>query len=80
MDWFEQLPNIRELVTCGGNISLGQAGPVDCAATACDEHDCLAMLVKRDDETLGQLLERLDAAIQHAVDDGKFTDEINRPV
>ncbi len=77
-DRFEQLPNIQELVTCGGNITVGQVGPVNCAATACDEHDCLAMLVKRDDETLGQLLERLDAAIDRAVEDGEFTDEINR--
>jgi ribosome assembly protein YihI (activator of Der GTPase) len=38
------------------------------------------MLVKRDDDTLGQLLERLDAAIHRAVEDGEFTDEINRRV
>jgi len=77
MDWFEQLPNIRELVTCGGEITLGQVGPIECAATACDEHDCLAMLVKGDDESLGQLLTRLDAAIHRAVEHGSFTDEIN---
>lgn len=80
MDWFEHLPNIKALVTNGGEITLGQAGPVECAATAADDHHCLAMLVKQDDETLGQLLERLDAAIDRAVEDGEFTDEINRRV
>lgn len=80
MEWFDQLPNIQALVTGAGDITLGPVGPIECAATACDEHDCLAMLVKRDDETLGQLLERLDAAIERAAEDGEFTDEINRPV
>lgn len=79
MDLFEKLPNIQALVTGGGEVTLGQAGPVECAATACDEHHCLAMLVKQDDESLTQLLERLDAAIDHALEEGEITDEINEP-
>lgn len=79
MDWFEHLPNIQALVTGGGDITLGQVGPIECAATAADDHHCLAMLVKQDDETLGQLLERLDAAIDHALEEGEITDEINEP-
>jgi len=39
----------------------------------------LAALVRRSDETLQQLLERLDRAVQLALDDEIFTDEINTP-
>jgi len=35
------------------------------------------MLVRRDDETLEQLLIRLDVAIEKAVEEEIFTDEIN---
>jgi hypothetical protein len=80
MDLFERLTNIQALVTGGGEVTIGQLGPVECAATACDEHHCLAMLVKRDDESLTQLLERLDAAIDHALEEGEITDEINEPM
>jgi len=36
--------------------------------------------VRRPDETLQQLLERLDRAVQLALQDEVFTDEINTPV
>jgi hypothetical protein len=37
------------------------------------------MLVRRDGETLAQLLIRLDAAIAKANDEDTFTDEVNVP-
>jgi len=37
------------------------------------------MLVRRNGETLGQLLIRLDRAIEKAVNEDIFTDEINPP-
>jgi hypothetical protein len=39
----------------------------------------LAALVRRPDETLQQLLERLDRAVQLALEHEVFTDEINAP-
>jgi hypothetical protein len=51
--------------------------PVHCAATASDEDSCLAMLNRREGETLYQLLLRLDQAIDRAWNEGEFTDEIN---
>jgi transposase-like protein len=41
------------------------------------ENNTLAMLVRRDGETLAQILARLDHAISQAIDDDIFTDEIN---
>ena len=74
---FPSLPNIEFLVDGNGEISIGRIGPAHCAATACTEHQALAMLVRRDDETLEQLLIRLDVAIEKAVEEEIFTDEIN---
>jgi hypothetical protein len=52
---------------------------VGCIATAADEDHCLAMLVRRSGETLGEFLIRLDRAIEKAVNEDIFTDEINPP-
>ena len=74
MDDFE---NISWLVMNGGDVTLGRVGPVACAATASDEEQCLAMLVRRPGESLSELLGRLDAAIHNAHENQVFTDEIN---
>jgi len=71
------LANITELIDHGGQITIGALRPVQCAAVANDEHDCLAMLQRKPGETLPQLLERLDSAIARAWETEEFTDEIN---
>jgi hypothetical protein len=48
-------------------------------AIANDDCNCLAMLRRRPGETLHQLLQRLDAAVDLAWSTDQFTDEINRP-
>ena len=67
------LPNITALVNNGGEVTVGAMPPVRCAATACADYGCLAMLQRRPRESLQQLLERLDAAIELAE-----TEEIHR--
>jgi hypothetical protein len=62
-----------------GQVSVGSIGPIPCAAIASDEHNMLAALMRRPDETLQQLLERLDRAVQLALEQEIFTDEINAP-
>ena len=73
------LPNIESLVDGEGQITIGAIYPIRCVAIANDGHNSLAMLVRRDGETLTQLLIRLDAAIALAYDEEKFTDEVNAP-
>jgi hypothetical protein len=63
-----------------GQIAIGAIRPIACAAIANDDHNMLAALVRRPDETLQQLLERLDQAVQLALENEVFTDEINAPV
>ena len=75
------LPMLEEFVLGGdGQIAIGSIGPIACAAVANDQHNMLAALVRRPDETLQQLLERLDRAVQLAMDEDIHTDEINPPI
>ncbi len=51
--------------------------PIGRVAVAADDHNSLAMLGRRDGETLAHSLTRLDQAIAKALDDDIYTDEIN---
>jgi hypothetical protein len=72
------LPNITELIL-DGQITIGQIGPVGCVAVASDGHNTLAMLVRRRGESLAALLTRLDMAIDQALNEDVYTDEVNSP-
>jgi hypothetical protein len=74
---FPSLPNIEFLIDGNGEITIGEVGPIACAATATTEHQSLATLVRRDEETLEQLLMRLETAIGKAYEEEIFIDEIN---
>jgi hypothetical protein len=69
--------NIEVLIEDGGEITLGALPPHECAATAADGSNCLAMLVRRDGESLNALLKRLDKAIGLAWSNDVFIDEVN---
>lgn len=73
------MKDIEALIEDGGDITVGAMGSIECAATAADGHNALAMLVRRDGETLAALLKRLDRAIARYFDTGETTDEINSP-
>ncbi len=59
---------------------MGALDPIKCAAIANEDCRCLAMLQRRSGETLPQLLDRLDIAIERAWATDQFTDEINPPL
>ena len=69
--------NIEALIEEGGEITLGALPPHECAATAADGNNCLAMLVRRDGEGLNALLKRLDKAIGLVWSNDVFIDEVN---
>ena len=71
------MKHIEALIDDGGEIALGAIYPIKCAATAADGHNSVAMLVRRDGETLNALLNRLDNAIGRYFKDDEFVDEIN---
>jgi ribosome assembly protein YihI (activator of Der GTPase) len=68
---------IEALIEEGGEITLGALPPHECAATAADGSNCLAMLVRRNGESLNALLQRLDKAIGLARSNDVFIDEVN---
>jgi hypothetical protein len=69
--------SIEFLIDGNGDITIGAVGPIRCAATAADQDQCLAMLVRRPGESLVDLLQRLDAAIGDACENGIYVDEVN---
>lgn len=71
------MKHIEELLADGGEVTLGALAPFDCVASAADCSNALAMLVRRDGETLPALLKRLDRAIAAHYDDSRITDEVN---
>jgi len=68
---------IEALIEDGGDITIGALPPHECVATAADGSNCLAMLVRRDGESLNALLKRLDKAIGLAWSNDTFIDEVN---
>ena len=70
------LPNLAQLIT-DGEITVGVLRPVGCVATATDGYNSLAVLVRRRGETFAQLLTRLDQAVDKALTEDVYTDEIN---
>ena len=73
------LTHLIALIEGGGQLTLGALPPIKCVAVANDDDVCYAMLQRRPGETLQQLLERLDAAIDLAWTSDQYTDEINTP-
>lgn len=65
------------LASPGGHIMLGHVAPIEGAAVAVNEQALLATLVRRDGESVPDLLQRLDEAIGRALTQGTVTNEIN---
>jgi hypothetical protein len=74
---FPALPNIEFLIDGNGEITVGGIGPGPCIATAVDDDASFTRLVRRDGETLKRFFLRLDRAIELALEDQVFIDEVN---
>ena len=74
-----KLKNIEALVDGDGQVTLGYMGAVGCVAVANEESNTLAMLRRRPGESLTELLERLDHAIERAIEYDEYVDEVNEP-
>jgi hypothetical protein len=56
---------------------LGRVAPIEGAAVAVNDQTLLATLVRRDDESVSALLQRLDEVLGKAMHQGVVTNEIN---
>jgi hypothetical protein len=70
------LPHVTGLILNGGSITIGRVEPLDGIAVAAGAAKVLATLVRREDETVEELLRRLDAAVGQAVQSGAAVNEI----
>lgn len=70
-------PTLQDFIEYDGQLSVGRIGPIACAAIASDEHNMYVALIRRDDESFTELLTRLDTALEDALENENFTDEIN---
>jgi hypothetical protein len=71
------MKHIEALIEEGGEITLGAADGVECAATAADHHNTLVMLVRREGETIAALIKRVDRALRRYYETGETVDEVN---
>jgi hypothetical protein len=74
----DRWPHIAALLASpGGHIMLGRVAPIEGAAVAVNDQELITTLVRRDDESVCALLQRLDDAIGKALHQGIVTNEIN---
>lgn len=72
------LPNLAAWVDDGGELRVERYDRIACVAMALIEDNITAGIRRRPGETLGQLLERLDATLAHALaSPAGYIDEIN---
>ena len=60
-----------------GQIALANLRQVGCVAVDHDGRQTVSMLLRRQGETVTQLLSRLDLAVAKALTEGIRTDEVN---
>ena len=70
-------PTLQEFIDYGGQLKIGRFHPVRCIAVAANEDGTCATLVRRDGESLVELLHRLDQAIDKALNEEIFTNELD---
>jgi hypothetical protein len=73
------MKHLEALIEDGGNITIGPIGAAPCPAAAADAHNAIAMIVRKEGETLAALPRRLDPAVGRFYVHDEITDEINGP-
>jgi hypothetical protein len=76
---FSSLPHIEDFINYGQN-HYRKMEPAGCVAVAGEGRQSVAMLRRRKNETLKQLLVRLDHAVAKAINEDIYTDEINATI
>lgn len=69
-------PHLEDLITRGGQVTIGKIHPIECAAIAGNGKTMLAALQRRDGERLAELLQRLEQAVKEAQSSKRVTNEI----
>ncbi len=72
-------PNLDALIL-DGQITIGKISPIGNVAIATNGQRTIAMLRQRPGDALLDVLQRLDEAVEKAIETNVYTDEINTPV
>ena len=70
-------PHLEDLITHGGQVTIGKIHPIECAAIAGNGKKMLAALQRRNGERLAELLQRLEQAVKEAQSSTRVTNEIH---
>jgi hypothetical protein len=74
----DHLYNLEGFIDAGaGQVTIGAIRPVPCGALASQGRKVLVALVRRDDESVFELLTRLDAALGRVADEHVVVDEVS---
>lgn len=74
----DYLYNLEAFIDSGrGQVTIGPIKPVRCAALASQGRTALVTLVRRDGETIGDLLARLDASLGRVAEERVRIDEVS---
>lgn len=68
---------LQALMNDGGQVTLGAVGPIPAAAVAAMPKGMLAGLMRRNGESWGDLLLRLDAAIVQSVVENRVINDLH---
>jgi len=80
MECVASFPVLNGFITLGGTIDLGRIGTAECAAIAADEQTVWVVLLRREGETLMELLDRLERRLTLCLMHGVPYDEPDWPV
>ena len=74
----DHLYNLEAFIDAGrGQVTIGAIKPVACGALASEGRTVLVALVRRDDESVFELLTRLDAALGRVAEQHVKIDEVS---
>ncbi len=76
MDNQESLRVLDGFVKAGGTVDIGRIGPSGCAAIAVDPRRVWVLLMRREGETLPQLLDRLERRLSRCLMHGAPYNEL----
>jgi hypothetical protein len=74
----DHLYNLEAFIDSGrGQVTIGAVKPVPCGALAAEGRKVLVALVRRDRESVFELLTRLDAALGRVAEENIVIDEVS---
>jgi hypothetical protein len=69
-------PHLTAMVDAGGHVTLGRVAPMEGVAVVASEREVFAVLKRKPQESLPQLMQRLEEALARATYSGEAVNEV----